>query len=106
MRVHGILVSISLLLVPLHATAAAGAQPSFEEIAARAQKQAQKPYRSADRSPPAELQVLSYDQYRDIRFRPDHALWRSANLPFELMFFHLGKFQKQPVNINEVTSQG
>ena len=52
----------------------------------------------------AELQALSYDQYRDIRFRPDHALWRAENLPFELMFFHLGKFQTESVGINEVTS--
>ena len=27
-------------------------------------------------------------------------------LPFELMFFHLGKFQTEPVRINEVTPQG
>ena len=45
---------------------------------------------SASRKPPAELAALTYDQYRDIRFRPDHALWRSESLPFELMFFHLG----------------
>jgi glucans biosynthesis protein len=78
----------------------------FNDVAARAQSQAQRPYQSGSRKPPAELQALTYDQYRDIRFRPDHALWRAENLPFELMFFHLGKFQTEPVLINEVTARG
>jgi glucans biosynthesis protein len=78
----------------------------FDDVAARAQAQTLKPYRSEIRKPPAELQALTYDQYRDIRFRPDHALWRADQLPFELMFFHLGKFQTEPVRINEVTPQG
>jgi glucans biosynthesis protein len=78
----------------------------FDDVAARAKQQAQAPYQSATRTPPAELAKLTYDQYRDIRFRPDHALWHHENLPFELMFFHLGKFQTQSVRINEVTAQG
>jgi glucans biosynthesis protein len=76
----------------------------FDDLATRARAQAQRPYRALSRKPPAELQGLSYDQYRDIRFRPDRALWHAEKLPFELMFFHLGKFQTEPVLINEVTS--
>jgi glucans biosynthesis protein len=78
----------------------------FEDVASQAQSQAQRPYHSVSRKPPAELAALSYDQYRDIRFRPDHALWRADKLPFELMFFHLGKFQTEPVRINEITANG
>jgi glucans biosynthesis protein len=78
----------------------------FEDVVRQAELASRAPYNSPVRPPPAELQALSYDQYRDIRFRPDHALWRSEKLPFELMFFHLGKFQTQPVRINEVTSGG
>ena len=79
---------------------------SFDDVAAQAELQTQRAYRSASRPPPAELQALNYDQYRDIRFRPDHALWRPQNLPFELMFFHLGKFQTESVRISEITPQG
>jgi glucans biosynthesis protein len=79
---------------------------SFEDVAARAQQAAQRAYRSESRKPPAELQALTYDQYRDIRFSPERALWRTEHLPFELMFFHLGKFQTEPVRINEVTRRG
>ena len=78
----------------------------FDDVAEQAKQQAQAPYRSATRKPPAELAALTYDQYRDIRFRPDHALWRPEKLPFELMFFHLGKFQTEPVRMNEITPDG
>ncbi|HEY8540106.1 MAG TPA: glucan biosynthesis protein G [Steroidobacteraceae bacterium] len=78
----------------------------FDDVVSRAQAQARQPYRPLARKPPAELAALTYDQYRDIRFRPDRALWRDESLPFELMFFHLGKFQTEPVLINEVTPQG
>jgi len=78
----------------------------FNDVSALAESQARQPYQSHSRKPPAELQALTYDQYRDIRFRPDHALWRAEQLPFELMFFHLGKFQTDPVRMNEVTSRG
>jgi glucans biosynthesis protein len=95
---------LCLLLVLL------GAEPvrafNFDDVATRAQQQSQRPYKSESRKPPAELQALTYDQYRDIRFRPDHALWRKDSLPFELMFFHLGKFQTEPVRMNEVTARG
>ena len=51
---------------------------SFDDVAEQAQLQARQPYRSSSRKAPAELQALNYDQYRDIRFRPDRALWRSG----------------------------
>jgi len=51
---------------------------------------------------PKELQGLTYDQYRDIRFRTDKSYWHNLNLPFELAFFHQGLYYDQPVKINEV----
>jgi len=78
----------------------------FDTVAELARVQAQRPYRIVDLKPPSELQALTYDQLRDIRFRPDHALWRAENLPFELMFFHLGKFQTEAVRINEIDARG
>jgi glucans biosynthesis protein len=95
---------VGFLLVVFHGDPARAF--GFDDVAARAKLQAQGPYRSVNRKPPAELQALTYDQYRDIRFRPDHALWRAQKLPFELMFFHLGKFQTESVRINEITPEG
>lgn len=92
------------LAIALHA-GAVGAF-NFEDVAERAELQARQPYRDSSRKAPAQLEALSYDQYRDIRFRPDRALWRNDKLPFEVMFFHLGKFQKNSVRIDEVTPHG
>src|SRR5690606_36068108 len=47
---------------------------------------------------------LTYDEYRDIRFRTEHALWRGDELPFEVMFFHVGR-GNDPVRMNEVVER-
>ena len=51
---------------------------------------------------PQPLRNLSYDQYRDIRFKPDQALWSGQKL-FQIQFFHLGFLYQQPVRINVVS---
>jgi len=74
----------------------------FDDVAEKARQLAATPYTATAENLPQELKDLSYDQYRDIRYNPQRALWRAQALPFELMFFHLGKFQRQPVAINEI----
>ena len=64
---------------------------SFEEVAERARDLAGAPYRGPVSQLAPELRELDYDAYRDIRFRPDHALWRAEKLPFELMYFPPGR---------------
>lgn len=78
----------------------------FEFVSARARHGAQSPYRFVPAELPAELAKLDYDGYREVRFRPDRALWRDAQLPFEAMFFHLGQHHRQPVRVHEVSAQG
>src|SRR5262245_64045420 len=73
----------------------------FDDVAAIARKQARSAYKAPDGKEPAELVALNYDQYRDIRFRPDHALWRGDSSPFEVMFFHEGK-ENVRVRMNQV----
>src|SRR5262249_18904704 len=48
---------------------------------------------------PKQLQDLSYDQYRDIRFKRDRALWASDRVPFLLELLHRGFLFKEPVVI-------
>lgn len=55
-----------------------------------ARELAQKAYKAPDKSLPQGLKDLGYDQYRDIRFRPERALWRGEKLPFQVQFFHRG----------------
>ena len=78
----------------------------FESVTRLARERASQPYRPVSDKLPADLAKLNYDQVRDIRWRPDRALWRAEKLPYEAMFFHLGLYQKEPVLINEVTPQG
>jgi len=79
---------------------------TFNDLSARAHQLAQQPYQAAKPTLPDELKALNYDQYRDIRFNPERALWRKDKLPFEVMFFHLGSLQTEPVLINEIDAQG
>jgi len=77
----------------------------FDALARLAQERAQG---APTVSPPlpAQLQSIDYDGLRDIRFRPPRALWRDAQLPFETMFFHRGLYQREAVQVHEITPQG
>ena len=71
-------------------------------MAARARDLAAAPYKAPASVLAPELRDLDYDAYRDIRFRPERALWHADKLPFELMFFHPGRGFQDPVRINTV----
>jgi periplasmic glucans biosynthesis protein len=90
-------------LVPTGALARAF---SLDDVAARAEKLASASYQKPNASLPKTIKSLTYDQYRDIRFRHERALWRTSKLPFEIMFFHRGFFYEDPVTIHEVSPEG
>ncbi|HUG62063.1 MAG TPA: glucan biosynthesis protein G [Methylomirabilota bacterium] len=68
-----------------------------------ARKLAGEPYRPLDATLPDVLDQLSYDQYRDIRFRPEAAIWADTGLPIQMQMFHRGFYYKEPVEIALVT---
>lgn len=74
----------------------------FEDVAARAEALAAQAPRPPADDLPAPLRALDYDGYRDIRFRPERAVWRREGLPFELMFFHRGGLASDAVRLNQV----
>lgn len=55
---------------------------------------------------PEALAKLSYDQFREVRFRPDHALWRADSLPFTAQFFHRGYLYRPRVAMHVLTADG
>ena len=65
---------------------------------------ASKPYKAPDTKLPDNLKNLDYDHYRQIRFLPEHALWRGEKLPFQVQFFHRGFFYAPRVDIYEVAN--
>ncbi|MBI4207914.1 MAG: glucan biosynthesis protein D [Betaproteobacteria bacterium] len=53
---------------------------------------------------PDQVKNLDWDQYQDIRYRADHALWAPDRLHFQVRFFHLGLFFLNPVRMHEVVN--
>ena len=100
---QSLLVCAALALTSLPACAAL-----FDDVAAQARQLAETPFKAERKAAagPAASDALTYDQYRDIRFRPDHSLWRDEKLPFEVQFFHPGFVNTETVKINEVTADG
>jgi len=77
----------------------------FPAIQSRAKDLANKPYVAPDREAlPEWMKNLTYDQYRDIRFNADQALWTADKLPFRAMFFHPGYLFREPVTLDEFTA--
>ncbi|MEW5688451.1 MAG: glucan biosynthesis protein G, partial [Pseudomonadota bacterium] len=68
----------------------------------RARALARAPFRQPEPALPAKLAGLGYDAYRDLRFRPDRAVWRGERLPFQLQMFHRGGLFRDPVELNEM----
>lgn len=87
----------AFLLVPALAAAFA-----FEDVDRRAAELARKAYEAPKNDLPSVLKNLTYDQYRDIRFRNEAALWRAEKLPFEAAFFHRGGQFVEAVRLNEI----
>ncbi|WP_296595355.1 glucan biosynthesis protein [Phenylobacterium sp.] len=73
-----------------------------EVVRGRARQLASGPYRPPDHPLPAGLANLGYDAYRDLRYRPDRAIWRTEGLPFQLQMFHRGGLFRDPVQMFEV----
>ncbi len=94
--------TLAVLAVLAASHAAPAAAFGFDDVARRAAELAAKSYKAPTVSTPKALQGLTYDQYRDIRFKPAKAVWRNLNLPFEIQLFHPGLYYEQPVRISEI----
>ncbi len=94
------LIALPLLQAGWPGGAAATAPPfSFDEVIALARAQAGTPFVPAQKTLPGQLDAISYDAWRDIRFRPEAALLSGA---FRMHMFHPGFLYKHPVDISIV----
>ena len=106
LRFRPALLLVGSVLACCFAASGAASAFGFDDVAERARQLASAADARQPFALPAALKALSYDEVRDIRYRPQRAVWREQRLPFELMFFHLGKFQTEPVRIHEITPEG
>jgi glucans biosynthesis protein len=72
---------------------------SWEWLNAHARDLAKTPFDPASYQIAKELTDLYYDDYRQIRYNPDKAIWRGDKLNFQLHLFHLGYLFKEHVGI-------
>jgi glucans biosynthesis protein len=73
-------------------TAAAAEAKAFSaaEVQTQARALATEKFVRPKNDLPKMLQELSYDQYREIRVKPDRAIWSSEGLPFTMDLLHRG----------------
>ncbi|MEC9481945.1 MAG: glucan biosynthesis protein [Halomonas sp.] len=76
----------------------------FEHVIARARELASKAYVAPQVALPEAVADMPYEDYRNIRFRKDKALWRGERL-FEVQLFHPGFLYDTPVDLH-VLSDG
>ncbi len=99
---------IRVLLCSVVVVPAAASGFDLTDVATRAAALAAEPSRDRQQKVPEWMLVgsLTYDQWRDIRFRPDHALWRDRKLPFEVQLFHPGLYYDRTVQVHVIDADG
>ena len=89
---------LALSATPAHAW-------SLEDVAKIASLRTQTPFKQASHAVPPELAKMDYDDYRDIRFKPESTLWRTDKLAYEANFLHVGR-HGDAVRVHEITPAG
>lgn len=77
---------------------------NYDYVAKQAAARAAAPYKEPDRELPKRLAEMKYDENREIRFKPDQALWRGEGLPFHLHLFHRTSAAREAVSIREFSA--
>lgn len=72
-----------------------------DEIVERAEALAARPYQRPERVGDP-FRALGYDQYRDIQFRPERAIWSDDKRGFALELLHSGFIYDTPVDVHLV----
>jgi glucans biosynthesis protein len=90
---------VALSMGPFVASAAGF---SASTVVERARALAARPYQAPRSTLPEAYARLSYDAYRDIRYRNDKAWWRGEGLSFQAQFFHPGFLYPSPVAVHVV----
>lgn len=78
----------------------------FQTVQVKARQLAEEPFHEPAGQIPEFLLKIDYDSWRDIRFKPEKALWKNEKVLFKVQFFHSGFFYNQPVKINIITPSG
>ncbi len=70
-----------------------------ELVRRRAEELSHHAYVAPAETLPSAMAAMGYDEYRDLRFRPESAVWRGEGLGFEIQFFVAAYLFRAPVEI-------
>ena len=85
------------------AETAIGAEPfSWDILKAKAKALAASAYQANVQPMPEALVDLTYDQFRNIEYRADKAIWNGTEQPYRVELFHNGYIYRDPVSISIV----
>jgi glucans biosynthesis protein len=79
---------------------------SFQSLIARAQALSTQPYVEPAIANRALIDRIDFDEYQEIKFNPDYAIWADGGGSYPIELFHVGKFFTAPVRIFVVGSNG
>jgi periplasmic glucans biosynthesis protein len=79
---------------------------SLQNVIDQASSLAKDPYQERQGQVPDFLTNIEYDDWRDIRFKTDQALWLKNKLPFTVQFFHPGFLYNRTIAVYTVDSAG
>lgn len=99
------LLVLAFLLLELTVCRADDTEDWFAQIQQQAESLAATEYRPPEPLDPL-LRDLDYDDWRNIRLRPEHVVWRAEKLPYELQFFHPGFVYDRTVTIRVIDDTG
>ncbi|HXE02675.1 MAG TPA: glucan biosynthesis protein G [Hyphomicrobium sp.] len=77
----------------------AGIVFSPNTVKTEAKRLSDQPFSKPAMELPKPFDKLSYDQYRDIRFRPEKAIWKDDHLDFQVQPFAMGWLYDMPVDL-------
>jgi len=77
----------------------------FDDVIARAEQLAKRPYKPLAEIPKF-MRDLSFIDYQNIRFDPTKSLWRDSGSKFQVMLVAPGLYYTHPVSINVVDARG
>ncbi len=94
-RTHATGQAAKLELGPAHAF-------SFDRLRDQARQLAAQPYQPPVIRHAEALEPIDYDAHRQIRYRPEAALWAQGDEPYSVQCFHLSSLFKEPVKLHVV----
>ncbi len=105
MKTHIVFAIMAGLLLALLISQTKNKSLTFEDVIRQAESLSKEPYSDVPEVSSKVLRGLNYDQYRDIRWKDEHTLWRRLGLPFQAKFFFTGHLHSKPVTMFQVNRE-